>query len=100
MFLKIVFSVISISFIFEIDSIQSVCVKSEAEIAFTEFLQQFSRTYNISYTTYDYDEYQYRFKVFSDNLKLINQHNAENVGGTVLGITQYTDRVSIITYLF
>ena len=36
-------------------------------------------------------EYQFRFKVFQDNLKMISQHNANKDSTYLMGLNQFGD---------
>ena len=57
---------------------------TEDQQAFINFMQKFNRVYN------DADEFHYRYRVFSDSYRKIQQENLKNSGST-LGVTQFAD---------
>ncbi|XP_076268533.1 uncharacterized protein LOC143201400 isoform X2 [Rhynchophorus ferrugineus] len=57
----------------------------KAELAFTRFVKEYSKDYN------NYEEYQYRLKVFKQNLAKIHSLNKMEEGTAEYGITKFAD---------
>ena len=56
---------------------------SSALLAFTEFISNYSKTYDTS-------EYDLRFEIFKHNMNIINTHNSRNLNWK-MAINEYTD---------
>jgi C1A family cysteine protease len=65
-----------------------VCSKNELADSFTTAFNDFTKKYN---RNYDIDEYDMRFKIFSNNLEYISKHNCLK-DDYKMEINQFTDR--------
>lgn len=64
-----------------------VCSKSELESSYKNAFNEFTKQYN---RNYDIEEYEKRYKIFSDNLEYISDHNCQN-SHYKMDINQFTD---------
>ena len=63
---------------------QSTAFEADEKYMFIEFVARYGKSYS------SIDHHEERFSVFRENLKLINEHNAKNIGFK-MGINKFSD---------